>query len=136
MANHHESPKDVSKTATDAQSKGMTDERSGMRGGERLATLLMRLVGVYFTAGAVIYGSEAAIHMLYAVRRFGLQEAITLGYWDMSRLGSSFVQLIIGVYLVVGGQWVLEKLLTPVGRSFDAIADGDEEPSSDVPGGK
>jgi len=94
----------------------------------------MRLLGVYFTAGAIIYASGFAIQIMYVASKLGLEEALTHDYRDNAGLATSFVELVIGVYLLIGGRWVLEKVLTPVlPRPSDDIGDGDEEPSGDLP---
>jgi hypothetical protein len=79
-----------------------------------LAALLLRLMGVYFTAWAIITGTDEAIRLFLASREFGLDYALAK-HWTY--LSYPAAQLIVGIYFLVGGRWVYEKVLTPVTRN-------------------
>jgi hypothetical protein len=100
----------------------------------RLAALLMRLLGIYFTVGAIVVASEAAIGFVQVSSIIGLEQALTGAFALYARLGGALVQLIIGLYLAIGGRWVLDKILTPVVRRWSDDDDEDEDAAEDEPG--
>ena len=77
---------------------------------ESLATLLLRLLGVYFVAFGIIGGVREVISIILAANRMNLELALTRE-WDY--LLRPIMELSIGFYFLLGGQWVFEKLLTP-----------------------
>jgi hypothetical protein len=78
-----------------------------------LAVLLIRFMGLSVTAYGVVNGVVAIGHLLLLLRRFGLDHG--WGY-QLEYLIRPGVELVIGIYLLLGGQWVYNKLLTPVRR--------------------
>ncbi len=79
-----------------------------------LAALLLRLLGVYFTSVAVILLVDMATRLFVGFRQFGF-DSVMSEFWP--RLVSPVFELVVGLYLLIGGQWVYEKLLTPIARN-------------------
>ena len=80
---------------------------------EGLGALLLRLLGVYFTAWTIISGIEDAGHIVLAWRKFGCGELVAMeAAIDLARLAP---ELIIGIYFLIGGQWVFDKVLARIG---------------------
>jgi hypothetical protein len=106
-------------TLTDAQDASELTTRSTTTDGRSdavwseagLAALLLRFLGVYFAAWAIIRGMEHAMRVLLASRQVGLNSALS-DYW--AYLAEPLPELAVGIYLLVGGRWVYEKLLTPI----------------------
>jgi hypothetical protein len=91
-------------------------ETDGMRGWEeKLAALLLRLLGVYFVACAILSGTNDAIHVFTALGGsnvgVGVDKVLT-HYWMY--FVYAIAEFIVGTYFLVGGQWVLEKVLIPI----------------------
>ncbi len=84
---------------------------------EGLATLLLRFLGLCFTAFGVVAVATVAGHLLLLSTKYGLDDAVRR-YRPLESLIGPAAELIIGVYFLVGGQWVYDKILTPVSRSF------------------
>lgn len=94
---------------------------------EGLATLLLRILGLYF----VVYGitgllGEAGL-ILLRVTNMSLEEGLRAYRWEY--LVRPVAELIVGMYFLTGGQWVFDNLLVPIIRSSedDENADSDEE---------
>lgn len=79
-----------------------------------LAALLLRLLGIYFAASAIIRGAEHAIAVFSTSSALGLDYAVSK-HW--AYLAEPAPELVVGIYLLVGGRWVYEMLLTPVERN-------------------
>jgi hypothetical protein len=80
---------------------------------EGIALLLLRLLGVYFMAKAFIAGWAAASAISVAIRRF----PSSMWTWEIPMwLSTPIGCLLIGIYFVVGGRWVFNRLLTPIRR--------------------
>ncbi|NLS93531.1 MAG: hypothetical protein GXX96_15340 [Planctomycetaceae bacterium] len=99
---------------------------------ENLAELLLRFLGVCFTALGIIGGVEQVSYLLSLSREFGLNDA--LGHYQWWYLTRSAAELIVGVYFLVGGQWVFDKILTPISSVSPEETDPvTEEGGSDDP---
>jgi hypothetical protein len=81
---------------------------------ERLAVLLLRLLGVYFVACAIVSGMRAASFLWVDWRSFGGDKWLACA--DTVSLARAAAELIVGVYFVVGGQWAFDRILTPISR--------------------
>ena len=81
---------------------------------EGMAALLLRLLGVYFTAWALISAADKIVLLLLALNKHDLDYAVSK-YW--SYFAYPAAELIVGLYFLIGGQWVYEKLLVPIHRS-------------------
>jgi hypothetical protein len=77
---------------------------------ESLATLLLRLLGVYFVAFGIIDGVREVISIILSTNRMNLELALAREWVYLLR---PIMELSIGLYFLLGGQWVFEKLLTP-----------------------
>ena len=108
----------ASSTNTDAQSDPVWSEAG-------LAALLLRLLGVYFMAWAIIGGADTAMRLFLASRDLGL-DLVLSKHWTY--LTYFLAELAVGIYLLVGGRWVYEKVLTPMARNPmpNAVDDTDE----------
>ena len=82
---------------------------------ENLAALLLRFLGLCFTAFGVVGVATMVGHILLLSTRFGLDDAVRR-YYSFESLIVPGAQLIIGIYFLLGGQWVYDKILTPVSR--------------------
>lgn len=89
---------------------------------EARATLLLRLLGVYFIAEAIISGWGEVIRSFVAMRTVGFNEA-----WSAhGLLIAHFVAtLAIGIYFFRGGRWVVERVLLPAFHSSSESASED-----------
>lgn len=118
----------ASSRTTDAQSATGWSEAG-------LAALLMRLLGVYFTATAIMRATEQAVRIIIVSREIGLDPALS-EYWTY--LTDPVPELLFGIYLLIGGRWVYEKLLTPIARnpSKDRPDDLDGPSNASVKGDK
>lgn len=97
---------------------------------EDLAAVLMRLLGVYFAASAMS-SVFAECNLLISVwNKFGMRYGFFL--WTIASSARVVVEFLIGIYLALGGQWVFDRLLTPVAcrRSNSPIADMNEDATS------
>jgi hypothetical protein len=93
-----------------------------------LAALLLRLLGVYFTACAIIYGAEEAVRLLLASRELGLDFVLPKHWTYLTYL---VAELTVGLYLLFGGRWVYEKVLTPIAQNpMKNPSDGTDEDRS------
>jgi hypothetical protein len=103
-------------------------ETDGVCGEERLAAILLRLLGVYFLALGIISGIEEAVRLCLAFNEIQVDLGrVLLKHWSyLAHLAAEFV---IGAYLLIGGQWVFEKVLIPIipGRLKDEHAVIDKE---------
>ena len=96
---------------------------------ENLAASLLRFLGLYFTAWGAVSAIAGAGHLFLLSTRHGIDDALRrYGLDDWIRPG---VELIIGLYFLLGGQWVYDKILTPVGRRFS----DDDFPECEEDGG-
>ena len=84
---------------------------------ERLAAVLFRLLGLYLTAFAIIGFVADAGNLIIFSMRLGLADALR-GYHFNQSLIRPGAELIIGIYFLVGGQWVYKKLLAPICRGL------------------
>jgi hypothetical protein len=93
---------------------------------EGLATLFLRLLGVYFSSRALIYGIDMAVRLFITSNKTGLESPLST-YWI--HFIYPFLELIFGIYFLFGGRWVFEKLLTPIVRSSqeDTFANNHED---------
>jgi hypothetical protein len=100
---------------------------------QELAALLLRLLGIYFVAWTVTKGVAVANSVSLIAREFDWGDPLT---WEASLdTASTVVALIIGIYFVIGGQWVFEKVLAPIAcrPPEGALADIQSRSSDDHP---
>jgi hypothetical protein len=97
---------------------------------KQLAALLLRLLGVYFVAWAIVIATNAAsgTSLLSRAGFAHLSCTSEIAVW-----GRAIAALVTGLYFVVGGQWVFDRILTPIarkpveaGRSPTSAASGSE----------
>ena len=88
-------------------------ENGGLWTEERLAAILLRVLGVFFLASGVISVAEEAVRLVLAlnVRRAGLYDVLPRHWTYLAYLAA---ELGVGIYLLIGGRWVFEKVLRPV----------------------
>ena len=129
MSNTSESPES---SCGDAALNVKTDH-DPTRSEERLAALLLRLLGVYFVAWAIISGIEEAVRLVIASNKYGLRDVFP-GHWVYVCYSASMFA--VGAYLLIGGQWVFEKVLIPLVPDplKDDLANVDQEASDDQAG--
>jgi hypothetical protein len=96
-----------------------------------LGEVLLRVLGVLLAARGIIAGVGTTADLLVLWRKFGLD--FGLGHFQWEFLVGPTAELMIGIYLLVGGQWVYEKVLTPIVRSSpeDAPQETKEDSSDD-----
>ena len=63
---------------------------------ENLAALLLRVLGLYFTAHGIIDGVVQASYLVVLSKRLGLEDA--LGHYHLEYLASPAAALIVGLY--------------------------------------
>ncbi len=79
------------------------------------ATVMLRLLGVYFTMFGIIGLISSSAHFVSLASRFGLDRAMERYYiWDY--LIRPIAELLAGISLIVGGQWILSTILKSVRR--------------------
>jgi hypothetical protein len=78
---------------------------------EALATLLLRLLGIYFIVFALTGVVAEAVRIIHAANKLSLDLALQAEWPYLVR---PVVELILGSYFLLGGQWVFEKILTPM----------------------
>lgn len=101
---------------------------------ESLAALLLRLLGLYFATFGVVGAIAEAGLLLVLLRRVGLNAALEQNYRYFIRPGA---ELLIGAYFLIGGQWVYDKILTPLCRtSLEDVRTDTEEDGPDDRQGK
>ncbi len=126
---------DAPELVDDSVNEGATDEDDGEadQSADRpltevgFATVMLRLLGVYFaTFGAVGLLADFA-HLVVYANKTGLEK--TLQLYTLDYFARSIFELLVGLYFLLGGQWVFDKILTPVRRHVedDEFEDRDEE---------
>jgi hypothetical protein len=102
---------------------------------ERIAAVLLRLLGVYFLAWAIVASIEEAVRLFFALRTndISLDDFLRMRGWYLAYLAAEFA---VGIYLLIGGRWVFEKVLIPIvpGSSKDEDADVHEKEDEDLTG--
>lgn len=110
---------------------------SGQSAGERpltqegMAVLLLRFLGLYFAAVGIIGALDHIGSLLALSNEFGLDEALANYRWYyVTRCAA---EVIVGLYSLIGGQWVFDKILTPTTpvSPEDSVADTEEDSSVD-----
>jgi hypothetical protein len=86
---------------------------------ERLAALLLRLLGAYFVLCAIPLGMEGASYLLRGLTGTGLYDFIAWN--EVMDLAPAAAELLIGVYCIIGGQLIFNRLLVPMGQFRDSI---------------
>jgi hypothetical protein len=101
---------------------------------ESLAALLLRLLGLYLTVVGIVGGVAEAGYVVLLSNRLGLDNA--LRQYHFAYLIRPGAELIVGFYFLVGGQWVYDKILTPIRRSFpeDASQGAEDDDPDDRQG--
>jgi hypothetical protein len=111
------------KTPSPASSASAPTAESGSTWSEAgLAALLLRLLGVYFMAWAIIHVVEEVTRLVIAYREFSLDRVPPTHWTYLSYMAAEFL---VGLYFLIGGRWVYEKILTPIthGPTEDARED-------------
>ncbi len=91
----------------------LRNQSNACRSEEGIAALLLRFLGVYFTAWAFISAADKIVFLLAAANKHDLDYAVTR-YW--SYFAYPVAELIVGLYFLIGGQWVYDRLLVPIHR--------------------
>ena len=112
-------------------------ENAGIRSSERpltqegLAAVLLRILGVYLVARGIITCVWEATTLFVVSHQYGLDFGLRGYHWHY--LVSPVAELLVGIYFLVGGQWVYEKVLTPIfpGSRQDAPQETKEGDSGD-----
>ena len=78
---------------------------------EGLAGLLLRFLGLCFTAFGVVSVATVVGHMFLLSTRYGIDDTL-MRYYHFESLIAPGTELIIGIYFLLGGQWVYDKILT------------------------
>ena len=86
-----------------------------------LAALLLRLLGLYLAATGSVGVVGYVGHIMVLSRMHGLDQTFATFYPIEYLCGPSF-ELILGIYFLVGGQWVYDKILAPMSRSLRGAA--------------
>jgi hypothetical protein len=81
---------------------------------ENLAEVLLRFFGVYLVAYGLI-NAIVVVSSLVSTNRFDLEEPLAPRH--LFYFVHPAVELVLGLYFLMGGQWVFEKVLMPVVRS-------------------
>jgi hypothetical protein len=110
-------------TTTDEKTPSGRPERALTQ--EGLAHVLLRFLGVVLVARAIIVGVGTAEQLLVLWNSYGLDFGVRQYHWEY--LVGPGAELMIGIYFLVGGQWVYEKVLTPIFRSSPADAPQETE---------
>lgn len=83
---------------------------------ESLATLLIRLLGVFLAVCAILSVFDEAGRVMYVARWFKWGSDEMLVWQGVESVVRLTIGYVIGVYLILGGRWVLDRILTRVGR--------------------
>ncbi len=97
---------------------------------EGLAGLLLRFLGLCFTAFGVVSVATVVGHMFLLSTRYGIDDTL-MRYYHFESLIAPGTELIIGIYFLLGGQWVYDKILSPIRHRYPD--DGLEETEEDGP---
>jgi hypothetical protein len=89
------------------------DDRAGRWSEAGLAALFLRLMGVYFAAWGVISGVDKLVSIIHTANAHDLDYALSV---YGTYLVYPAMELVVGFYFVVGGQWVYNKILAPIRR--------------------
>ncbi len=94
---------------------------------EGLAALLLRFLGLCFTAFGVVSLVTVVGRIFLLSTTYGLDDAVRR-YYHLESMIAPGTELIIGIYFLIGGQWVYDRILTPIRRRFpDYSPDETEE---------
>jgi hypothetical protein len=80
---------------------------------EGLAVLLLRLLGVYFAVYGIIGVVKELVSMILLTNKYPLEMILAKEWTSMLR---PVLEASVGLYFLLGGQWVFEKLLMPFVR--------------------
>ncbi len=122
---------DPDDTAEDEMTPARPPERALTR--EGLATVLLRFLGLCLTVFGILGGIQRITYRVFSMQGHDIGDM----FWDQSIVISSLVrdliyccaELLIGLYFLIGGQWVYDKILAPVSRSWldDGRSEGEED---------
>lgn len=132
MSDAHESESPESSSELDVESEGVWREE---RLAERLAGVLLRVLGVYFVARAIIFGAEEAVRLFVALRvgNTSLNYVLPRHWTNLTFMAAEFA---VGAYLLFGGRWVFVKVLMPVVPRSPEDDDADvDQQADDSPAG-
>ena len=96
---------------------------------EGLATLLLRFLGLWMAAFGIIGFAANIGRLFFEATSVGLDQAFkAFRHYQLEPLIWPIVELVAGLYFLVGGQWVYERILTPIRRrSEDYESETDED---------
>ncbi len=103
------------------QSRGETEKASGQPSNRPLteasfAKVMLRSVGLYIAALGFIGVVSFVIQLVMRVNRLGgLDKAME--HFSFEFVVRPLVELLVGMYLLIGGHWAFRKILTPIRRS-------------------
>ncbi|HEV3138565.1 MAG TPA: hypothetical protein VGZ26_11690 [Pirellulales bacterium] len=77
--------------------------------------MMLRSVGLYISALGLIGVVDFVIRLAMRVNRLGgLDKAME--HFSFEFVVRPLVELLVGIYLLIGGHWAFHKILTPVRR--------------------
>jgi hypothetical protein len=94
------------------------------------ATVMLRLLGVYLTATALVSIVAGIGHIVFQVGSFELDR--TINRYALDYFIHPVVEFLIGLYLLIGGNWVFNRLLTPTDRAPEDEDDWEDAESNDT----
>ncbi len=80
------------------------------------AAVLLRFLGLCLAAFGIIGGVVELGHLFLLATRVGIYEVT--GLYKAEVFIRPAAEFVIGIYFLFGGQWVYDKILTPIDRSF------------------
>ena len=87
--------------------------------------MLLRLLGIYYVAWAAIDGGSRAGSIWHIARELGWDD-----YLAWRHTIQPAVELVLGIYFLIGGRWVFNRLLAPIPRRRFEHASAEVEPKS------
>jgi hypothetical protein len=81
----------------------------------RFATVMMRLVGLYFATFGFVGVVSFFVQLALRVNRMGGFEK-AMDHFSFEFVVRPILELLVGTYLLIGGHWVFHKILAPVRR--------------------
>jgi hypothetical protein len=84
---------------------------------ENLAALLLRFLGLCLSVFGIASVVSVVGRLLLESNRYGLDDFVRHSYAFESLIAPA-MELLIGLYFLIGGQWVYNRILVPVRRTF------------------
>lgn len=115
------------RVSLNAETDGTCSEE---RSEERIAAVLLRVLGVYFLAWAIITGVDEAARLFLGLKMgdISLDDIVLDRARFLAYLAAEFA---VGAYLLFGGRWVFEKVLMPIAPRSSEDEDADAEGGAD-----